>query len=72
MNGFTLARTLLLIPALLLAVTLFAQEDDDNSEQEGTETEQQEETSIPTAPLPDYEASEQIREDLPVSFPVDI
>lgn len=26
----------------------------------------------PSPPPPDYEASEQIREDLPVSFPVDI
>lgn len=72
MTLFRLARRLLLIPALLLAVPLLAQENDNSSEQEDAETERQEEASTPTVPPLDYEASEQIREDVPVSFPVDI
>lgn len=62
---------LTLLAALLLALPLAAQE----AEPEEAEPEPESETSAPAEPAGspfEYEASEQISEDLSVSFPVDI
>ncbi len=66
-------RRLLLLPVLLTAFTSVAQPeaDDPNTPAAEPASEAVAET-IPDTPLEDYEASEQISEDLSVSFPVDI
>jgi len=72
-------RLPLFLTLILCTPLLWAQEDSDEAapaaEEETTTTEAAEESSPPPrreqSPL-DYEASEQISEDLSVSFPVDI
>lgn len=64
---------LTLLAALLLALPLVAQEAE--PEEAEPEPEPESETSAPAEPAGspfEYEASEQISEDLSVSFPVDI
>ncbi len=64
---------LTLLAALLLALPLAAQ--DAEPEEPETDEPKAEETAAPARPVSspfEYEASEQISEDLSVSFPVDI
>lgn len=64
---------LLIVLLALWATTLWAQQEQEEAPtEEPTQTEQAAETPEPATDPFDYESSEQISEDLSVSFPVDI